>query len=142
MVTTGYGRYEVDGGLEEVFRALQPEFGETFGRIYDLEGRHMLGLLLGQKTYAWRTATEVGVVIVLSPDASFVNMEVIGFAGAAKLWPKIDWGGNKAIVRDVEKWLHEQGFKVRLIEFREMESGSYASILGVVQALLSPPPAD
>lgn len=141
MATAGYGHYEVGGYLEEVFEALQPEFGTCFGRLYELEGRHVLGLLLGQRLYYWRTQSEVGTAIILSPEASTVKMEVIGFAGATGLL-ETDWGGNKVIVRDVEKWLRERGFKVRLIEFRELESGAYASFLGVVQPLLSPPPED
>jgi hypothetical protein len=68
-------------------------------------------------------------------------MEVSGFAGATGFL-ETDWGGNKVIVRDVEKWLRERGFKVRLIEFRELKSGDYAALLGVVQPLLSPPPED
>jgi len=141
MATAGYGHYEVDGYLDEVFEALQPEFGTCFGRIYELEGKHVLGLLLGQRTYLWRNASEVGTAIILSPEASTVKMEVIGFAGATGLL-ETDWGANKVIVGDVEKWLRERGFKVRRVEFRELESGAYASFLGVLQPLLSPPPED
>jgi hypothetical protein len=141
VATAGYGLYEVEGYLEEVFRVLQPEFGNCFGRIYELEGRYVLGLLLGQKTYYWRTNTEVAAAIILTPEQSVVKMEAMGFAGAKGLM-ELDWGGNKVIVDDVEKWLRGQGFKVRRIEFREIQPGTFASVFDVVQTLLPGPPED
>ena len=123
MATTGFVRLEIKGDIEDIVKVLEPRYGGVFTRLYEHQGRIVLGILLAQKVKGWRGLDEVAVAIFLRYQRHITMAEVLGFAGGAG-WAGLDTGKNKAVVRDVEKVLREQGFKVHRIEFRELRAHS------------------
>ena len=123
MATIGFVRLQIHGTIEEIVKVLEPKYGGVFTRLYEHEGRIVLGFLLSQNVKWWRGTDEVAVAILLRYERHITTAEVLGFAGGDG-WGGMDAGKNKAVVRDVEKYLLEQGFKVHRIEFRELRTHS------------------
>ncbi len=118
MATSGYLRLEIKGySIEEIVKVLQPKWcGSVFTKLYEHEGRTVLGILMGLK-YSWWNDAETGVTIILRREPYKTVLEVIGFAGKRGFG---DGGRNKNIVRDVEKILVERGFPVVRVLFTEL----------------------
>jgi hypothetical protein len=132
MATIGFVRLQIHSTIEDVVKALEPKYGGVFTRLYEHEGRIVLGVLLSQKVKWWRGSDEVAVVILLRYERHTTMAEVLGFAGGQGVGG-MDTGKNKAVVRDVEKLLLDQGFKVHRIEFREL--GTHSTHTQVIESI-------
>ena len=118
MATAGYGRYEIEGHIEEVINVLEPRFGGSFTRTYEHNGRCVLAILLTDQ-YALLTNSHVAVTIILHSHDYLVIMDVIGYGGSKGLLG-LDYGYNKNVVHDVHKHLTKLGFKVTRTQFTEL----------------------
>ncbi|MFX1319884.1 MAG: hypothetical protein ACFE9O_12200 [Promethearchaeota archaeon] len=118
MATAGYARYEIEGHIEEVINVLEPQFGDSFTRTYEHNGRCVLAILLTDQ-YAFLTNSHVAVTIILRTHDYLVIMDVIGYGGSSGLIG-LDWGSNKSIVHDVHRHLTKHGFKITRTQFTEL----------------------